>query len=303
MFVPGEGKVRRQRQPAFGGDWTAEKLSRLHKYLRAYTIALSKQPFELLYIDAFAGTGYRSLRQANADGSDELLFPELAEPETQRFLAGSTRIALEIEPPFSTYIFIEKDPASFAELSKLREEYSSKRNEIWLVNEDANVYVQRLCRTRWAGRRAVLFLDPYGMQVGWETVEAIARTQAIDLWYLFPLGVAVNRLVRRDGVVGDSERRGLDRVFGATDWDDAFYERTTRPTLFGEESFREKVATFDSIREYLITRLGAVFAGVAKNPLLLRNSRNVPIYMLCVAAGNEKGAPIALKIAQHILKG
>jgi three-Cys-motif partner protein len=139
--------MRKQAQPAFGGDWTAEKLSRLRKYLGAYTVALSNQPFKLLYIDAFAGTGYRSLRRDNPDGSDELSFPELAEAETQQFLAGSPRKALEIEPPFSRYIFIEKDPASFAELGKLREEYPSKTDRISLVNEDANVYIQKVCHT------------------------------------------------------------------------------------------------------------------------------------------------------------
>lgn len=148
----------------------------------------------------------------------------------------------------------------------------------------------------------MLFLDPYGMQVSWETVRAIARTRAIDLWYLFPLGVAVNRLIRRDGAIGDSERKRLDDIFGATDWHDAFYEQATRATLFGEESSHEKKATFESIGEYFTARLGTVFAGAAKNPLLLCNSRNIPIYLLCFAAGNEKGAPIALRIAQHILR-
>jgi hypothetical protein len=29
---------------------------------------------------------------------------------------------------------------------------------------------------------------------------------------------------------------------------------------------------------------------------------NNPLYLLCFAAGNDKGAPIAVKIANHILK-
>ncbi|WP_335164969.1 hypothetical protein [Nostoc sp.] len=29
------------------------------------------------------------------------------------------------------------------------------------------------------------------MQIPWSTIEAIAHTEAIDLWYLFPLGVAM----------------------------------------------------------------------------------------------------------------
>lgn len=43
--------------PSFGGDWTERKLAIVREYLGRYTLALKDQPFELWYIDAFAGTG------------------------------------------------------------------------------------------------------------------------------------------------------------------------------------------------------------------------------------------------------
>ena len=43
--------------PVFGGSWTQEKLNILRGYLDAYTTALKDQPFKLIYIDAFAGSG------------------------------------------------------------------------------------------------------------------------------------------------------------------------------------------------------------------------------------------------------
>ena len=43
-----------------------------------------------------------------------------------------------------------------------------------------------MCDKDWSLHRAVLFLDPYGMQVEWATIEAVAKTKAIDLWLLFP---------------------------------------------------------------------------------------------------------------------
>jgi three-Cys-motif partner protein len=46
------------RGKGWGGEWTKDKLERLRNYLRAYTTALKNQPFELIYIDVFAGTGY-----------------------------------------------------------------------------------------------------------------------------------------------------------------------------------------------------------------------------------------------------
>lgn len=50
------------RPAPFGGGWTKQKLKVLRKYLSAYTTALKRQPFKTAYIDAFAGTGYRELK-------------------------------------------------------------------------------------------------------------------------------------------------------------------------------------------------------------------------------------------------
>ncbi len=147
-----------------------------------------------------------------------------------------------------------------------------------------------------------MFLDPYGMQVEWKTIEAIAQTKAIDLWLLFPLGVAVNRLLKKNGQIKPKEKQRLDEMFGTTDWFEAFFREKTQQGLFEEETGFEKKVNFDAIAEYFNDRLKSVFAMVAENPLRLYNSRNNPLYLLCFAAGNEKGAPIAIRIAQHILK-
>jgi hypothetical protein len=51
-----------------------------------------------------------------------------------------------------------------------------------------------------------------------------------------------------------------------------------------------------------VKRLKTIFTHVAENPLPLLNSSNCPLYLLCFAAGNLKGGPIAKRIAEHILK-
>ena len=108
---------------SFGGDWTAEKLERVRKYLAAYATIMNKQAFQFSYIDAFAGTGYNTTRPQKGT-QESPLFPELAAAETQKFMDGSARIALRISPAFQRYIFIEKSPARFAELEKLKLEFS-----------------------------------------------------------------------------------------------------------------------------------------------------------------------------------
>ena len=290
----------KQNQQNFGGDWTTEKLERVRKYLKAYATIMKRQNFHFAYIDAFAGTGYRTDKQDT--DPNELMFPEIAEREVQEFLDGSARIALQVEPRFQKYILIEKDENRFAELQKLKAEFPS--DDVDLIRSDANEYLKDLCSKNWIKhqRRAVLFLDPYGMEVDWHTIAAIANTQAIDLWLLFPLGIAVNRLLKRDGDVDTIVRHKLDRFFGTTDWYDTFYEIASSPTLFGEEMVIRKKSDFRSIAQYFVERLQTVFTGVANNPLSLYNSKNNPLYLLCFAAGNPKGASTAVKIAQDILR-
>ena len=288
----------------FGGDWTEQKLECVSKYLHAYTTIMNKQQFHYAYIDAFAGTGYREME--NDEDADELMFPDLVSSEVVGFHDGSARNALEVEPPFMKYIFIEKDATRYAELEELRKEFLLKdrfsEDMIECLREDANNYLKDLCRKSWKSHRALVFLDPYGMQVDWKTIESIAQTQAIDLWILFPLGT-VNRLLKRNGEIRPSLRERLDLFFGEPDWYDVFYQIAEQISFFDEEQWQKTGNIFTTIEQYFIERLQGIFKDVATNPLPLRNSKNVPLYLLCFAAGNPRGGPIAVKIAQDILEG
>jgi len=65
--------------------------------------------------------------------------------------------------------------------------------------------------------------------------------------------------------------------------------------LFGENPESVKVADFASMGRFFIERLKTVFAGVAPHAMPLLNSRNNPMYLLCFAAGNKKGAGPAVQ--------
>jgi len=148
-----------------------------------------------------------------------------------------------------------------------------------------------------------MFLDPYGMQVEWATIEAIAAAKAIDLWLLFPLGIAVNRMVTRSGDIPVRWRERLDLMLGSSDWYDEFYRVEPAPTLFGDDGTRLVKVSQDVIGRYFTRRLRALFSGVAERPAVLQNSRGTPLYLLCFAVGNPAGTSTALRIADHILAG
>ncbi len=284
----------------FGGEWTERKLNIIEKYLSAYTTALKNQPFRKSYIDAFAGTGYRSEPNNTPEGkADRLLLPELAEEEPQKVLEGSVRRARQLNPPFDDYTFIEKSKIKHRALLGIKEEFPHLAANIEIIQDDANSAIKNLCSEDWSARRAVLFLDPYGMQVEWSTIEAIAKTAAIDMWLLFPQGMAVNRMLGAADRF-PSWRASVDRSFGPDDWRDELMPVSAQQSLFGGEELRSKVA-IEQIGQYFVRRLKSVFPAVAPNPAILGNS-TCPLYLLCFAAGNERGGKLALRIANYILR-
>lgn len=289
---------------SFGGRWTEEKLSRLRKYLEAYTAIFTKNPkasfFHRVYVDAFAGTGLRRPRETENNVPD--LF--MSDEDALQFMKGSARVALDISPPFDKYFFVENNKAFANELVGLRDEYSALSDRIFIQSGDANRFL-----VDWADEldtrhfRAVVFLDPFGMSVEWTTLEALAKTQAVDLWILFPLGQAVNRLLTRRGLPPPQFEARLTKFFGTPMWKEEFYTKSSQTTMFEDQDEYDKSASFDQIGRFFNSRLESIFAKVAPRPLVLMNSKNNPIFLLCFAASNPRGATTAVNIANDLLQG
>lgn len=279
----------------FGGPWTEIKLKVLRDYLHFYTQALKKQPFKLLYIDAFAGTGDRTV------GRDQSgLFA------SERRLKGSARIALELERPFDRYVFIEWNSRRFQVLETLRRQYPPHRIEC--LRGEANSELQDLCaRIAWRQYRAVLFLDPYGLSVEWATLQRIAETRAIDLWYLFALSGLYRQTAHDFERVDPACAARLDRVLGTPDWREAFYAPTaptSQADLFGEpaSASMRRHANVDAIEAFVGDRLRAAgFAKVAE-PLRLLLRGGAPLYSLFFCVSNPKAIALSMRAADHLLK-
>ena len=291
----------------FGGNWTVKKLGRLEGYLTAYMKIFTENEgarfFTTNYIDAFAGTGYRAESGDPSHGPDTL-FDDDDLCEVASYGQGSAQIALEIPKPFDKYTFIEKDPDRASALENLKQEYPKRAGSIEIITGDANEELQTICQeTNWSRNRAVAFLDPYGMQVEWSTLEAIANTQAIDMWLLFPLGQAINRLLTRNKIPEGALAERLTEAFGTEEWREAFYRPNLEQSLFSSgDQHVMKDTDFEGIAGFFLKRLGSIFHSVAPNHYLLRNSKNVPLYLLCFAAGNPRGTPTAIRIANYLLK-
>lgn len=286
----------------FGGPWTHQKLKILEAYLMAYITIFEQNEraryFRRTYVDAFAGSGTIADR---ATSSPYLIDPE-ADPEFQELHKGSVRLALDLEPGFHEYMFIERNAGRAQQLEELVSTLPRHKRAA-VLRGDANTELREWARrTNWDKRRAVVFLDPYGMQVEWDTITALAQTEAVDLWLLFPVGIGVNRLLTQS-IPNEAWARRLTLMFGNDEWRQEFYRAPPQGTLFGGGAEPERVAHWEQVERYFLERLATVFASVAPVPRRLYNSTNAaPLYSLFFASANPKGAPTALRIAKHLLE-
>jgi three-Cys-motif partner protein len=285
------------------GRWAADKLDRLKKIVGAYTTIMHKQQWcaGYDYIDAFAGPGEHEVRRAESadrpDARQALIdvasFGSEREDQKQ-FLAGSPRVALDLEHPFSSYVFVERSPERVAALERLQAEYGTSR-KILVQKADCTQYlcdkVANNPQLDWSKHRAFVFLDPFGMQVSWDAIEQLANTKGIEIFLNFPVGMAIQRLLRRQPEnFTKTQRDRLDDYFGSAEWMNVLYR--PRRTLFGDED-QEKIERSGAVlMKWYRDRLRTIFSHVSK-AALIRNSQGGHLYYLLLASHNKTGVKIA----------
>ena len=272
----------------FGGPWTVEKLGILSNYIGFYATALKRQPFDLIYIDAFAGTGRI----------------EIGDDEGYEIIDGSAKLALQANGDFAEYIFIERNKAYADKLQSLVDkEFPEKKKKVKIIPKDCNDVVLEIGKTvNWGKTRAILFLDPYAAAVKWETLKVIANTGAIDVWYLFPFSAA-NRMLKKQGKIDPSWKAKLNSIFGDNSWEAELYEEDPQTNLFGTTNMI-KSSDWTTLQKYIERQLGLIFPAVSRNSRVLMNRNNSPLFLFCFAVSNknQKAQQLALRGADHILK-
>lgn len=283
----------------FGGQHTELKLSVVESYLKAFTQALRSQFRELWYIDAFAGTGSRTVRTVEEGGG---LF-ERPIVEAIEIRRGSAQIALDVKPPFDRVVFMESRPSYCAELRAMAAKYPDR--DVSIVEGDANQAIQsQLAQTDWNARRAVLFLDPYGMEVEWKTLQAIAAIKAVDVWFLFPLAGLYRQATRRLTDIDRHKRAALTRMFGSDRWESELYPTRETTDLFGDfEEERRRLADVAGLESYVKKRLETIFPKVLKPLGLPINTKPQRFSLfLCISNPDPKAIGLASRIGNHILR-
>lgn len=281
----------------FGGVWTELKLEAISAYSKFFTGALKAKDFELWYIDPFAGTGSREeMRETGG------LLSEQAPTEELVSYPGSAARALSIQPPFHHFVFGDERKDRRDALAELRDKHPGK--DIRIVPGDANEALQQLFgqpplaqgSMARGSARALVFLDPYGMSVKWATLQALARSERADVWFLVNLKAAVQQLCKDHGALDAHKRSALYECFGTHEWEKQFYEFDNRQGhLFSEKPETRGFRNADkaAVAAYHRKRLESLFMYVS-DPLPLAVGAHDDYFLLYCMSNNPYPSARAL---------
>jgi len=170
---------------------------------------------------------------------------------------------------------------------------------------NANEELLRLCPLLTKSNvRAVVFLDPFGNQVDWWTLDALARTHHVDLWYLFPAMLGVYRQIGNAHAKMTPEQvASLNSLFGPHDWKNAFIKREENQDLFGLNEHDVKIADVNDITRFKIECLETIFKGGVLKRWLPLGRNNAHWYSLIFAMANPSvnAKKAGHAIADHIM--
>jgi three-Cys-motif partner protein len=276
-------------QEGWGGDWTERKADMVVDYAKAYlTIMKNRTYWKLLYFDGFAGDTSKS-----DDGKIDI---------DVYFSAAIRILKIEGSRTFDMHYLVELDSKNAKNLENYIKQNFPKR-DIYVVKEDCNkklIDLAKYLRSQRGNRVKVLaFIDPYGMEVKWESIK-ILKGLPIDMWILVPTGIGVNRLLKRDGNISEAWVKKLSTFLGMDESEirNFFYKTKTDVTLFGEDTYTQKeINATEKAAALYKSRLNEIFKHVS-NPYLLKNSTGSIMFHFYMATNN----PTAFKIANDIIK-
>lgn len=266
------------------GFWSEIKLEIIREYAAAYSRVLSAQQSPALYhvyIDAFAGAGIHVSR------------------ETGAWVPGSPLVALDTDPPFREYHFIDLDGDR---ASLLREGAARERSNVWVYEGNANEVLLKevFPRARYEDyRRGLCLLDPYGLHYAWEVVRTAGKMRSIELFLNFPIGAMNRTVLLRDPSGADP--RDIQRMnifWGDDSWREAAY--TTKRSLFGDLEKLDNPAMAEAYHRRLQEVAGFNYVS---QPLPMRNSKNVVVYYLFLASHKPAASAIITYIFNKYRRG
>jgi three-Cys-motif partner protein len=186
-----------------------EKLSYFKKYLDAYLLATKRLPVKF-YIDAFAGSGKCKLCDEKCKSKGGVLCEKCSKG---KLIDGSAMISLKSKYKFNGYIFVELKKKNIKYLIKfIKFEINPEiKKNIKIEQGDSNVILKNIYKyiNKYTG--CLIFLDPEGPELYWDTVQFLAKINKVDLLMLYPYDMSLVRLTK-------DYKDKLNKFYGSEKW-------------------------------------------------------------------------------------
>jgi len=261
------------------GIWSEVKLAIIRKYASAYATIMEAYRRERIpslrwiYIDAYAGPGYHLSKT------------------TGEVVEGSPLIALNTNPPFHEYHFIDTEPRRAEQLRKL----AGDRPDVFTYSEDCNKVLLRevFPRARYGDyRRALCLLDPYNINLTWQVIEAAGKARSIEIFMnLMIMDINRNAMRRNPDKSIHSKVDQLTRLWGDESWKEAGY--ATDRNLFNEPEKVSNEEFAEAFRLRLEKKAGFKYVPA---PMPMKTKSNSTIYYLYFASQKPAAADIVSDI-------
>jgi three-Cys-motif partner protein len=261
------------------GIWSEVKLAIIKEYASAYTTIMEAHRRERIrslrwiYIDAYAGPGYHLSKTSG----------ELVE--------GSPLIALNTNPPFHEYHFIDTESRRAKQLRKL----AGERADVFIYGEDCNDVLLRevFPRAQYGDYgRALCLLDPYNINLTWQVIEAAGKARSVEIFMnLMIMDINRNAMRRNPDKSIQSKTDQLTRLLGDESWREAGY--STDRNLFNEPEKVSNEEFAEAFRQRLVEKAGFKYVPA---PMPMKTKSNSTIYYLYFASQKPAAAHIVSEI-------
>jgi three-Cys-motif partner protein len=245
------------------GPWAEDKYRYVGMYAEMFSTGMKNRWPRRLYLDLFCGPGYSRVR------------------DTGRVVLGSPMIALSLLDPFDAYVFADENSEALDAL-RVRVARLGGERGVTYIPGDANAAIRRILETisDKAGQKTLsfCFLDPYKLNIHFETVKRIAEGRSVDFLILLALYVDANRNVQ--SYIEDNNQT-IDLFLGDKTW---------------RARWKEAARKGESIVSFLANEYSSRMAQIGYLPMALEDmvkvrthDKRLPLYYLAFFSKHKKG--------------
>lgn len=254
------------------GAWGEKKYKLVGGYCDIFTTGMRYKWGKLVYIDLFSGSGYARIK------------------DTNKIVKSSALISLSIPNKFDKYIFCEADEDKLNAL-KSRVEREFPNIDVEYVLGDSNENISKIVsivpkHTDTQGILRFCFVDPFSLNLKFETIDKLSRVGKIDFLILLALLMDANR---NFVYYVEENSKKIDDFIGDTNWRIPFKNGDVR----SEDFIKFLSDKYDANMK----NLGYV-EPVDKHRVKIDN-KNIPLYYLAFYSKNPRGNDFFKKVEKY----